>query len=249
MLVLVDEQPGGVLADRQTTAQPVGLVVVIYQHCCAVAVARQAVDVERAEFFWPSAGVDGQLDSAAHHRRAHLVEVCADLAHDLDWEITAGFGGFGLVGHICDTDREILAQAGRWPAGAGQAHGPGPGQDLADFSAGPDPGIGADLAGCLQVSKPVQEGFHGWAVQVGGDLASVGTHPQALRQPGHTAQMVTHGQAASAGGRPALGEIISGPTFRDFAQPPLRDVRERQRAGMPEHHQVPFVVDNLGFGT
>ncbi len=68
VLLLGDDHFGGGLADGKAAAETVGFVVVEDEHGAAVVVTDQAFVGEVADLLWPSAGVDGELDGAAHHR-------------------------------------------------------------------------------------------------------------------------------------------------------------------------------------
>lgn len=82
-----DDQCRGALTDRQPSPGPVRLVVVIDQHRLPVLVAGQTVEVQLADLLRPAAGVDGQLNSGAHHQRGQLVQVSAELPHDLRGQV------------------------------------------------------------------------------------------------------------------------------------------------------------------
>lgn len=247
-VILVADQLRGGLGDRQPAAETVGLVVVIDEHRQAVVVTGQAVQRQRADLLGSSAGVDGQLDAGAHDRRAEVVQMGAQLAHDLRGQVAGGLGGLRLVRHVGDADREVLAQTRRWSSGPRQARGPSRRQHLADLTAGSDPPVDADGAGGLLVGKPVQEELHVGSAERGGDLPAVGAHPQTLRQPGHAADVMADRQTGLERGRPPLGQVGGGPPLGQLTQPRLADLGERHGARLAEHHQIPLVFDDLGFG-
>jgi hypothetical protein len=67
-LLLSEDHVGGLLADRQASCGPVGLVVVVDQHGLPIVVSGQAVEVQLTDLFGTATGVDGHLDGGAHLR-------------------------------------------------------------------------------------------------------------------------------------------------------------------------------------
>ena len=123
--------------------------------------------------------------------------MCAQLLHDFRRQVPVRFSWFGFGGHVRLSDGEVLAETGRDPAGPGQAHGADAGEHDADLTAGPDPGIAADLPTRFQVGQPVQERLHVSAAQRCGCSPRSVTHPQRLRQPRQAADVVAHRQAGA----------------------------------------------------
>ena len=109
---LLGDQCGGVLADRQAAAQPVGLGVVIDQHRRAVGVAGQAVPLQCADLSGPAAGVHEQLDRdpglPAGDGLFQLGKMTADLAHDLGGDITAGLTRVCLGRDVAGGQGEVV---------------------------------------------------------------------------------------------------------------------------------------------
>jgi hypothetical protein len=82
--------------------------------------------------------------------------------------------------YISLPDGEVFAKSGRDPAGAGQSHRPDAGEHRADFAAGPDPGVVADLPDGFEVGQPVQEGLHVDSSEHRRVFTAVLPHPQRL---------------------------------------------------------------------
>ncbi len=68
---------------------------------------------------------------------------------------------------------------------------------------------------------------------------------QALRQHGQAVQVVP--QRAGGDLAATARQVISGPPLSGLPQPALPDRGEGELAGLPEHHQVPHVLADLGF--
>jgi hypothetical protein len=56
---------------------------------------------------------------------------------DLRDDLRDRLGRLRFVGHVGDTDSEVLAKTAGWPTGTGQAHGLGCGENLANLPGRP----------------------------------------------------------------------------------------------------------------
>src|SRR6266568_879270 len=250
LLLLPGDQRGGGLGDREATAGPVALVVVVDEHGVAVAVTGQAVPGQVADVVGAAAGVDGQLDgdadlAAGPAQFLDAWQVAADLPHDLRREVTAGLIVLGFLGNIGDEQHEVVGQAGRGPAGPGQAEAADAGQDPLKLPDDPGPGLAGELLAGLLVGQPVQETLDVGPAEQGGDLAViVARRPETVRQHDHAAHVVLDEPAGTITAAP--GQVVQGPLLDGLAQPPLGDLGEVQSAAEADRRQVPHVPGLLG---
>ena len=161
-----------------------------------------------------------------------------------------GLAGLGLDGDIADAGwRSPRPGRRRDPPGRVSPIARARVSTCPDLAAGPEAGVTADLPGRLQIGQPVQERLHVGTAQRGRMLAAVRAHPQRLRQAHQAADVVADGSAAAGDAvspDAAPGQIIGGPPFRGLPQPALGDAGEVHAAPVPEHHQVPLVLQDLG---
>jgi hypothetical protein len=188
-LLLAADGRGGLGSDRQASAKPVCLVVVVDQDIGAVRILLQAVEGEGVDLVGAPSGVDEQLGGDSDLDAAHglqLVEVGAQLAQHLVREVTASLSVLGLVGHVFRRDCEVGRHPLQQLPGRGEAEGTEAEQDPAD-----EPGEGqapgrADLPGRGEVAHAVGEGHDVAAPPCRRDRAAVRTlYPKALREHAH----------------------------------------------------------------
>src|SRR5260221_14230945 len=85
--------------------------------------------------------------------------MAAELSHDLGGQVSSRLGLPGLGRDVVAVQSELIAQPGGRAAGPGRSQLPQAGQQLADLTAGQQPGEGADHAGGFQVGQPGDEHF------------------------------------------------------------------------------------------
>ena len=154
----------------------------------------------------------------------------------------------GVFGDVVAAQRD----RGREPGGG--LAGPGHAQDVQvveepERPAGePEPGAEGHLPGAFQVCQPVGERDDVGPAQHARIVAVVAAgQAQALRQRCQGVDRVP----GRVGGplAPAQRQVFGGPSLGRLPQPLLGKAGEVQRAGQPEHRQLPHVLGLLALGV
>jgi hypothetical protein len=237
--LLLGDHRGGGLADRQTSAQPVGLVVVIDQHGATVFVAVQAVQRQAEDVFGPASGVDTELGRDPDLGGLQGGEVGAQRGHDLRRQVPAGLAALGFGGDVATPDSEVAGQPHRGLTGSGQAQGAKPSQDCAHVAADTVAAVAADLVAGFQVGQPIEEALDVAAAQRGGIEPTVRSAAEIPRQQSERVDLAADpGGAATA----VPGQLLGRPPLGGLTQPRLPDPEERQGSAVTEDRQIPDVL-------
>ncbi|MFE3768775.1 hypothetical protein [Streptomyces sp. NPDC059122] len=164
----------------------------------------------------------------------------AQLPHDLQGKVLAGFAVLRLIGDVLGKKSKVLRQPMQWSARAGQPQRPHLGEVAPKEAAGHHPFAGGKSLCAVQVGEPVEEGGDVVPAERAKVLATVlALQAKALGEHREGADDVLDGGHGSPA---ALGKGGEGQLLDRFAHPGLMDVGEVQAAGVTEDRAVPYVL-------
>ncbi|WP_371129272.1 hypothetical protein [Rhodococcoides fascians] len=224
-LLLVDDDPGGRLGDRQSPTWSIGFDVVVDQNRLAASIAFEAIEPELADLVRPPPSVHRQLDSNPDFREEHLVEnmqVRAQMAHDFRWQIPPLRVESRRGGNILLVEDEIVRQSRHHFTRLRQSHRPHSAQNPANTRQHRDASTRAQDTICMLKSHSIHET---------GNVASrqqLGSHPsiagalktQTLGQLTHRADL--HANAVLGMGRSTTArQVVVRPDLDRISEPRL----------------------------
>ena len=258
-VLLLGDQRGGGVGDRQPTADPVVLEVLVDQHVLAVVVGAHAVPGQPLNFVGPASGVDEHLKGQAHvsavlRLAAAPVTACsfdggqtlAELGEDVAGQCPAAAVVVRSAGDIAFAHGEVVGQRGEHLGGAGQAEFADIPQEAGRPLADRDPEAGTDLAGVFQIGEPLQERDDVLSPEQARVVAGVSpVDPQTVRQPGQAGHHPHEGVGDVLA--VAAWDGVDRPRLRGAAQPFLAQSGEVHPAALsePENLHVPHVLELL----